>query len=164
MTTQISLTTALDEIASLFEYPWEKPVIQNPENRKALSKLIDFINTSSVEEIQDLYTKTFDLSPDSPPYLGFHLHGESYRRGTMMAKLRTLFQRHGVPECGELPDHIAPITRLLAIAPSDPDMVEMIREEVYPGMEKLLSGMSDRANPYLAPLQIIARSMQEYMK
>lgn len=145
-------------LALLFEYPWQKPVIEDPE----LAPLAKFVRRKPLEELQDLFTRTFDLAPTVPPYLGFHLHGESYRRGTLMAKLRALYQRYGVDEGGELPDHLGAVLKLLAVASADEELDELIRRELAPGLQRLLAASEDeRKNPYRALLFAALRAMEE---
>lgn len=150
-------------LASLLEYPWQKPEIADPDLARALAPLEKFIRKQPLEALQDLFTRTFDLAPAVPPYLGFHLHGESYRRGSLMARLRALCRTHGVDERGELPDHLGVVLALMAAAPDDPELVALLKSDLAPGLEKLLaaSAKEERDNPYRALLVTAARAMEE---
>lgn len=153
-------------LAALLDYPWEKPEISDPALQKPLKPLLRFVSTASLEEVQDLHTRTFDLAPSCPPYLGFHLHGESYRRGTLMARLKALYRRHGVEETGELPDHLAQVLKLVDVAADEPELAELIKEELKPGMDKLLAvaAAEEADNPYRALLTAAAHALEERAK
>ena len=150
-------------LADLLEYPWETPIIKDPSLNTALKPLITFIRKQPLEELQDLFTRTFDLAPVAPPYLGFHVHGESYRRGTLMANLRDLYRRHGIEEAGELPDHVGVVLRLLAATPGDEEVNALIVSDLKPGLDKLLSATEaeEKKNPYRAVLLAAARVMED---
>ncbi len=148
--TQATMTTLQADataLAALYEYPWERPVIADPAFAARLGKLATYLATAPLDEIQDRFTETFDLAPVAPPYLAFQVHGESYRRGALMSKLRAMYLNHDVDEEGELPDHIRPVLKLVAAAGPDEDVDAMIRDELLPGCAKLVAAVP-ADNPY----------------
>lgn len=153
-------------LSTLLRYPWDKPAIADPELRKQLKPLVTFFEREPLSAVQDRFTTSFDLGPSLVPYLGFHMHGESYRRGALMAQLRALYQRHGVDEEGELPDHLGPVLRLMAVACQDEELDALIKQELKPGLDKLIaeSAKSDDGNPYRALLVAAAHAMEERIK
>ena len=154
------------ELSTLLRYPWETPVIEGPELRKQLKPLVTFFEREPLAAVQELFTTSFDLGPSLVPYLGFHMHGETYRRGMVMARLRAVLQRYEVDEEGELPDHLGPILRLLATAGPDPELDELVKTELKPGLDKLIAeaAKSDSDNPYRSLLTAAARAMEERIK
>ena len=42
----------------------------------------------SVEDLQELYTRTFDWNPDTSLEIGWHLYGENYERGEFLVEVR----------------------------------------------------------------------------
>ena len=57
-------------------------------------------------QLEELYTRTFDLNPVCTPEVGWHIYGEQYRRGRFLVQARELLKIVGVDERGELPDHL----------------------------------------------------------
>lgn len=161
-------TTAIDTnvLAALLEYPWEKPQIADRALAGKLKPLVRFIEKHSVEELQDVFTSTFDLTPSTPPYLAYHMHGESYRRGAVMSNLRALYHTYEVDEAGELPDHLGNILKLMAKAGADEALDELIRVELLPGLDRLreMAAKDERSNPYRALLDVAREAMEERIK
>src|SRR5262245_39889159 len=51
----------------------------------------------SLEKMQEIYTITFDMQPVCYPYVGYQLFGESYKRGSFMARLNEAYHEAGFP-------------------------------------------------------------------
>ncbi len=113
-----------------------------------------FVADAAPGALEELYTRTFDLKPVAYPYVGFQLFGETYRRGEFLVLLQARYRAAGFAVEGELPDHLAVITRFLAEHP-DPDLVA---EGVIPALEKMLPPLMD--NPYRLVLQGLLLVMQ----
>ncbi len=163
MTTTTIDTTAL---AGLLDYPWEKPHISDRALAAKLKPLMRYIEKHTVEELQDVFTATFDLTPSTPPYLAYHMHGESYRRGTVMSNLRALYQTYEVDEAGELPDHLGNVLKLMAKAGTDEALDVLIRDELLPGLDRLrdMAAKEERSNPYRTLLDVARDAMEERIK
>lgn len=98
-------------------------------------------------EWEELHTATIDLTPQFIPYVGDVAWGENYRRGAFMADLKVAMERCGVELGGELPDHIEPVLRYLAVAdePLD-DLVDVLPSAVATMKQVLHTASPD--NPY----------------
>lgn len=81
--------------------------------RSALKTFAERAGTLSLVQWEELYTRTFDLNPCTPPYVAYVIWGQSYNRGRFMAKLGDAMQSCGIDLDGELPDHLVPILRYL---------------------------------------------------
>ena len=81
------------------------------------------------------------------PYVGHVTWGENYRRGEFMADVKRDMERHGVGLGGELPDHVEPILRYVAVV-AEPlaDLVEVLG----PALDTMSSTLrsAERNNPY----------------
>ena len=77
-------------------------------------------------ELEELYTRTFDLNPVCTPEVGWHIYGEQYRRGRFLVQARDLLKVVGIEERGELPDHL--MSLLPAVARLKPDDAEGLRQ------------------------------------
>ena len=63
-----------------------------------LKNFSDFAADKSIEDLQELFTGTFDMDPDCALDLGWHLFGEDRRRGVFLIKLRKELSRHRIAE------------------------------------------------------------------
>lgn len=115
--------------------------------QRHMRRFVEAVEARSLAEREELHTATLDLSPSFVPYVGHVVWGENYRRGEFMADLKRELVRHGVDLGGELPDHIEPVLRYLAVA-TEPfaDLVEVLPGAVASMRETL--HQADPGNPY----------------
>lgn len=119
-----------------------------PRLSSAVEGFLTFLDDASCGTAEELYTDTFDLKPICYPYVGYHIFGESYRRGGFMAALKEKFREVGVSAGTELPDHLGMILRYLAAAAEDADAEALVEECVLPALGKMAAGFKDETNPY----------------
>lgn len=162
-----------DLFASLLEYPTAaisqqaeqclqqlKPV--HPEAAEVFARFACAIGQYSLERIQELYTTIFDMQPVCYPYVGYHLFGESYKRGAFMARLNETYRTFGYSAGQELPDHLSTILRFLSLDAANRrgDFCRsLVDEGLVPALGKMLRTFGTQSeNPYhalLSALQLI---------
>jgi nitrate reductase assembly molybdenum cofactor insertion protein NarJ len=108
----------------------------------------------TMEEHQELYTRTFELSPACALEVGWQLYGEEYARGSFLVFLRDNLRRHGIAEEIELPDHLMHVLPLLERLGSA-EAKELTEGAVLPAIEKMLNGLAGKNNPYESLLRVI---------
>lgn len=151
--------------AVLLEYPTPALAHQARECSEllrpaAVAALLDEF-CSLVEQVpparlEELYTSTFDLQAVCTPYVGYHLFGESYKRGMFMAQLNAGYRERGFSAGNELPDHIAVILRFLAAAPADDFSQALLDEGLIPALDTMAQAFGDRSdNPYAAVIRAL---------
>lgn len=156
-----------DSFAALLEYPssniseqaqhcFEQIQSVYPEVTEKLETFNCAIGQLPLDRMQELYTTTFDMQPVCYPYVGYHLFGESYKRGAFMAQLNEAYHVIGYSAGQELPDHLAVILRFLGLD-SDNYSGEfcqtLLKEGVQPALEKMLKAFGDESeNPYFGLL------------
>ena len=99
-------------------------------------------------DLEELYTRTFDLAPICIPYLSSHIYGdENFERGALMSRLSERYEECAFDTHGELPDHLALILRF---APQfEPDEFnELVEFCLRSALEKMLESLKDADNPY----------------
>lgn len=115
--------------------------------KRDLERFVARVHSIDLGDWEELHTRTLDLSPHFVPYVGHVVWGESYHRGAFMADLKREMAAHRVDLGGELPDHLAPILRLLdATADPPSELVEVLPGAVHAMTKELRR--SDRDNPY----------------
>jgi len=97
-----------------------------------------------LRELQELYTRGFDLNPDCSLDLGWHLFGETYQRGQFMAMMRHHLKHHGIDEGGNLPDHL-PSLLDLGMKLERQDAMDLVDDCILPALEKILPAHKESA-------------------
>lgn len=125
----------------------------------SLNSFLDFISGTELPDLQEKFTQTFDMSPNTCLDLGWHLYGEAYERGAFMLKIRELLREQGIAETSELPDHLSHI--LAALDGLNPDdQKPMVHQFIQPALTKILAGFKDSDNPF----QFAIQYMDEQLK
>lgn len=152
--------------ADLLDYP--TPQIQEqlvtclselrpyPEAAQALKNFAGGIRNLTLERLKELYTITFDMQPLCYPYIGYHLFGESYKRGAFMAQLNETYHAYDFCPQQELPDHLPVTLRFLGLEPArreDEFGQTLIVEGLLPALEKMIQSFNQQTeNPYASLL------------
>lgn len=155
---------ALDRIAALFEYPntdyfqlLDEAVALCTDNKDASEQLQEFKNAigqNNATELEELYTRTFDINPVASLELGWHIYGEQYERGAFLVQMRARLRELGINEGTELPDHITSTLRLLAAVDEEEGKAFTARY-LRPAMRKILEGLESKKNPYRFLVQAV---------
>ncbi|HSL83045.1 MAG TPA: molecular chaperone TorD family protein [Thermoanaerobaculia bacterium] len=112
----------------------------------------------SFDELEDLYTRTFDLTPVCVPFLSVHLFGqESFRRARLMTGLEEAYRKAGHDRGTELPDHLAVVLGAAEVFADDEweELVEQVLARPLARMKGALSGEGSAKNPYRHLLEAV---------
>ena len=150
------MTTLLDELGELLRYPGadylshldracEESALDG--SRELLERFRTHAAAMSLQELQELYTRTFDLSPLCSLEVGWQLYGEDYARGSFLVYLRSKLREHELAERGELPDHLANLLPLLARMPAE-QAAELREAAALPALHKMVQPFIGKPNPY----------------
>ncbi|MFB3819175.1 MAG: nitrate reductase molybdenum cofactor assembly chaperone [Candidatus Methylomirabilales bacterium] len=154
-----------DQAAAVFRYPDERYLealracrrsvcLAAPEAAAPLGRFADAMAALSPEAQQEQFTATFDLNPACALEVGWHLFGENYERGAFLVKMRRLLTRFGVPDGGELPDHLGAVLTLLGRMPAD-EAAEFAGACVLPALAKMRTHLAGKSNPFESLLDAI---------
>ncbi len=114
---------ALAQLGLLLDYPDSefllnlkmqvKSVMSSyPKTTKPLNTFLSKCKEMSQGELEELYTRTFDLAAIASPYITGYIYGdENFDRGTLMACLSENYSQLGFDLKGELPDHLSVLLR-----------------------------------------------------
>lgn len=155
-----------DRLAALWSYPDETTAAKvadarslllgtaAPEAATLLDPLVAAVERLSPEELEELFTRTFDVNPVCTLECGWHLFGEDYARGELLVRMRVLMRSLGVEESAELPDHLSHVLPVLGRLP-EAEGRAFAREWIAPAMRKMLAGFQDPDNPYRDALRAV---------
>jgi len=174
------MTLVLDLFASVLSYPAEGYRDDVLDLQKQLAELdpseaggeaaetartmiqlfIDETGDLSLQEFEELYTRTFDINPICTLEVGWQLFGEVYERGAFLVKMRGMLRQYGIEESTELPDHLCHVLKLLGrLEPEEADAY--VRTSLLPALAKMLDGFARHSSPYQHVLQGLNALIQD---
>jgi nitrate reductase molybdenum cofactor assembly chaperone NarJ/NarW len=106
----------------------------------------------SNEEVQELFTRTFDLNPMCTLEIGWQLYGEDYQRGEFLVNMREHLREYRVAESGELPDHLSHALALLGKLETA-EAQEFAGGYVLPALDKMRMAWKENRNAFAALLE-----------
>ena len=137
-------------LADLFEYP-QPGYIETvkgvqfylkknyPQASETLSSFSKTIFQMTVKDIQELYSRSFDVQAATTLDVGYVMFGDDYKRGELLVNLNRE-HREAQNECGhELPDHLPNMLRLIAKLKDEKLVVELVEEILGPALLKMIS-------------------------
>ncbi len=160
--------------ADLIDYPHpilshrvnECVALLSSVNQKAAVHLESFqglLEKTPIRQVEEIYTRTFDLQASCCPYVGYHLFGDGNRRGIFMARLREHYRMCGF-SCGdEMPDHLGVMLRFLSSGDHGEEE-ELITLCIIPALHAIIDGLEDTSNPYRGVFQALLLVLQETQK
>ena len=148
-----------ENLADLLDYPvadWQSRCdeckeLLTAESESFVSQFSLFASETerlSLSELQELYTRTFDLSPVCALDIGYHLFGENYKRGVFLANLRETEAPFDLGQEHQLPDYLPVLLRLLTKLDDEELRSALIVDCMIPALEKMLKTLSEGENPY----------------
>lgn len=148
-----------ESFADLLEYPEAKWSAQLQSCRRLVvaenaDLAIDFLrfykNVAgfTLSGLQELYTQTFDLNPVCTLEVGYHLFGENYKRGELLASLRETESPYAIGQERQLPDYLPVLLRLIVRLTDEELRSSLISECILPALTKMNDELSKGANPY----------------
>lgn len=148
----------LDAFARLLSYPDQHTsqaaellyIVLCSEIQEAadeISKFGSFLEQNDSHQVEETFTRTFDVNPTCALEIGWHLFGEEYARGMFLVRMREELRKYGLPESAELTDHVAHVLAVVASMPDD-EAAKFVTACVQPAIEKMNSALADKETPY----------------
>src|SRR5512144_3081922 len=144
------MTETYHKLADLLQYPnsnWGSRIMYRADN-EGLTEFRSVVDALTLADLQELYTRTFDLNPVCALEIGYHLFGENYKRGQFLANLRETEAPFDLGQQHQLPDYLPVLLRLLTKLEHDELRSSLISECLVPALNKMLTSVKDTENPY----------------
>ncbi len=106
-----------------------------------------FARQSDHRDVEEVFTRTFDINPTCALEVGWHLFGEEYTRGLFLVRMREELRKYHLRESVELPDHIAHALAVTAAMPAD-EATRFVCACLLPAVVKMNQAMSGKESPY----------------
>jgi len=164
------MANEFERLATLFRYPTEGYLNDAVRSLEALAagsreitepfaRFVEQVRSLPVEDLQVLYTTTFDLDPVCSLEVGWHLFGENYERGEFLLRMREELRRLGVKESTELPDHLS--HTLEALDRMEPDeAADFAAACLAPALDKMIAGINGKANLFENLLRVATQLLE----
>ncbi len=121
--------------------------LARPGCREPLEQFAQSVKALEIWELQELFTRTFDMNPVCSLELGWHLFGENYERGLLLVRMREELRRFEIKESSELPDHLTHALELLGRMDRDTG-ADFAAACVLPALKKMLEAIRSKENPF----------------
>ena len=114
-------------------------VCDYPEVALEITPFVEYTQTHSQDEIEELFTKTFDVQPICYLDLGYVIFGEDYKRGAFLLHMQEE-QLKANNDCGtDLSDNISNMLTLYTRTNDQALLNELAKKIIIPGLEKMIS-------------------------
>jgi nitrate reductase assembly molybdenum cofactor insertion protein NarJ len=105
---------------------------------KALPCSGERLSETELDEVQEIFTRSFDVQAITTLSVGYIVFGDDYKRGELLVNLNREHRDAGL-DCGsELSDHLPNVLRLIAKW-QDPELVaEFVEEILHPAIDNMI--------------------------
>lgn len=122
--------------------------------RAAVLKVLQYLGSTSLTELQERYVQTFDLTAEHSLHLTHHLFGDDKNRGPALIDLGELYKDYGVEVLtNELPDYLPLILEFAAYL--DDSEANVFLSDAGKVFKVLAENLHKAASPYAPLLSII---------
>jgi len=154
--------THYEHLAKLFDYPqrdypaWVQSVYDMLAGRyvMAAAEIDAFARVlptegepftpEALDEVQEIFTRSFDVQAITTLGVGYVMFGDDYKRGEMLVNLNRELRDVGI-DCGtELPDHLPTVLRLIARWEDRELVREFVEEILHPALERMVAEFGQR--------------------
>jgi len=96
------------------------------------------LSETELDQVQEIFTRSFDVQAITTLGVGYVMFGDDYKRGELLVNLNREHRDAGI-DCGsELSDHLPNVLRLIAKW-QDPEIVmEFVEEILQPALDKMI--------------------------
>ncbi len=106
---------------------------------KALPSEGELFSAEELDEVQEIFTRSFDVQSITTLGVGYVMFGDDYKRGELLVNLSREHDEAGL-DCGtELPDHLPNVLRLIARWQDQALVLEFVEEILHPALERMIA-------------------------
>ena len=109
-----------------------------PEAGVVLKGFTAFVDQATLDEQEELFTRSFDVQAVTTLDLGYVLFGDDYKRGALLVNLNREHKDADNPCYNELADHLPNVLRLLPKLQDAALCNELVEKIVAPALRKMI--------------------------
>ncbi len=109
-----------------------------PKAAKELDVFTAFVSGATQNEMEELFTRSFDVQSVTTLDLGYVLFGDDYKRGAMLVNLNKEHKEVGNDCFAELSDHLPNVLRLLYKMQKPDFRAELVEKIIAPALRKII--------------------------
>jgi nitrate reductase assembly molybdenum cofactor insertion protein NarJ len=98
----------------------------------------------ALDEVQEIFTRSFDVQSITTLGVGYVMFGDDYKRGEMLVNLNRELRDAGIDPGTELPDHLPNVLRLIARWEDRELAAEFVEEILHPALERMIAEFGTR--------------------
>ena len=132
-----------------------------PEAARGIAEFGRFAEQCGPYELEETFTRTFDVNPACALEVGWHLFGEDYVRGQFLVRMREELSRYEIPESSELPDHLTHVLAVLAAMPDD-EARRLAHACVFPALTKMHRALDSMESPYRHLIRALVLVLEQF--
>ena len=149
--------THYEQLAALFDYPGLDYPVQVSKVRELLGSRYpaaaaeidafaaalpsdnDLLSQEALDEVQEIFTRSFDVQSVTTLGVGYVMFGDDYKRGELLVNLNRELTKANI-DCGcELADHLPNVLRLIAKWDDEELVAEFVEEILHPTLERMIA-------------------------
>jgi nitrate reductase molybdenum cofactor assembly chaperone len=134
---------------------------QLPEAAQGISAFGQFVEQCVEHELEESYTRTFDVNPSCALEIGWHLFGEDYMRGQFLVRMRVELAKYEILESSDLPDHLTHVLAVIAAMP-DEEAHQFTHACVFPALFKMQTSLEKNQSPYRHLIRCLLLVLEDY--
>ncbi len=127
------------QICELLEEGYPVAVTELKAFAKGLPSEGDTLSVEALDQIQEIFTRSFDVQSITTLGVGYVMFGDDYKRGELLVNLNREHREAGLACGSELSDHLPNVLRLLAKWQDRDLVVEFVEEVLHPALEMMIA-------------------------
>ena len=96
------------------------------------------LSEEALYEVQEIFTRSFDVQAITTLGVGYVIFGDDYKRGELLVNLNRELRDAGIKTGTELPDHLPTVLRLLSVWQDSELVAEFVEEILHPALEMMI--------------------------
>lgn len=106
---------------------------------RALPESDGTLSEEALDEVQEIFTRTFDVQSITTLGVGYVCFGDDYKRGELLVNLNREHRAAGI-DCGsELSDHLPTVLRLLSRWEDHETRQELVEQILHQALDRMIS-------------------------
>jgi nitrate reductase assembly molybdenum cofactor insertion protein NarJ len=98
----------------------------------------------ALDEVQEIFTRSFDVQSITTLGIGYVMFGDDYKRGEVLVNLNRELRDVGIDPGTELPDHLPNVLRLIGRWEDRELATEFVQEILHPALESMIAEFATR--------------------